>query len=479
MRKRKTKGLDIPCLDVSKLQEHDFLRNLLNLNVLDYEDAPTLKTFLTQPIEDIFKHGCDADSCSDTNNEFLSATSLVQHAKLHGEFKCSFCDVTKSYAPHLAIHERECASASHHYSGTMSNKEKGNWEKCCPRCDSMSLVYNSINAYVAHFVSSHLNLELPSTMECPLCHRRFFHVDGNYWGSTRRLIMHILKHHDVSGLPPSQVYTCKICPTPVHFTSCRKLSTHKREKHKQGPSKLYTCDEPECAGLTFPSFRRHVVQHHRTKLVAFFPFKCEIRGCRQRFQSRRNYTDHWQSVHPKEMPHICTKCGRGFKPNIILKFTNSHFMDFNPTTTHSFVCPLGCNKEEGTTLTYGGLWKHYKQCHNLALGDSNFHPSSIVKLQYEGFKEPSENFKCDIEACSEQFRSQMELENHQHHHGNFSVTSATRRSVMLLSLHFMNWSIPVWTGKILKIQPSVPDALRNSWDFMPYKNAFDISYKNI
>lgn len=402
--------------------------------MLEDEDAPTLENFLTNPVEEIFKYHCEEESCS--NIQFLTTTQLTLHKNLHGTFKCNFCEVTESYAPYIAIHERNCESSGGSGKEVSSDREK--LEQVCPRCVVWHPQSTSICSFVTHFLESHLNLKMPVGVSCPLCRKRFQHVDAV--DSTKcQLMKHMIQQHDTTGLKPSQIYTCRDCPTPANFRTSRQLNHHNREIHPE-TRQSYACGEPECSGLTFPSLRNHVTKYHESKYSKLFPLQCDKRGCLRRFRSRRGLNYHRRRVHPTQMPFPCKKCGKGFLHRCTLEVHKfRHSKDFTPTTTFSFMCPRGCKKG---ALSYTELKYHFRDYHKLTLDDSNFDPSCIVKTQYEAFEHTSEKFKCGVDSCSELFGNQVELENHRQHHGNFEChfCSKTIRNALELAFHELEHS---------------------------------------
>lgn len=272
-----------------KSKFHELLCNSLHLKILKDDDSPKLEDLLTQPMISLFKY-----CCTDCADKFMTEGELAKHSRLHGEFKCNFCNKMESYAPDIALHERACKSRIN-----LDDKNK-KLMISCPKCTWVSKCSENDlieKMLIVHYLEAHLDLEVPLKLTCPVCQKRFFTFQNQQLGKYA-LLRHLRLQHDMSGKLLSQIRSCKKCPTPVNFRKYRHLHIHNREVHQKVSGKCYYyCDEPECAGLRFPSLKLHISQNHKDdpKQLA----RCHLLAANVRKDSKRKRS--WMSIRINHM----------------------------------------------------------------------------------------------------------------------------------------------------------------------------------
>lgn len=196
----------------------------------------------------MFKYDCNVRK---RFSGYASKVELGKYSRLHGEFNCHFCQQQISYAPQLMRHELSCRSnpASDNLAkGTKQTSHK-QVTGICPMCPWKSPIQSHV---AAHYLTTHLNLEMPAVATCPLCHKRFYQGDQSK-PRPGNLLRHLLACHDTTGLDSSRIFTCVQCPTPADFRDSPSLSMHTAEVHlrpifsdsqqRKSTGKEFSCEE--------------------------------------------------------------------------------------------------------------------------------------------------------------------------------------------------------------------------------------------
>ncbi|CAL8130030.1 unnamed protein product [Orchesella dallaii] len=149
---------------------------------------------------------CDHKSCK---RRFNFEEELEHHKKYHGNFSCQFCNVVKTYAPNLAIHERVHARKG--------DKNKGFQEFYCARCNFKCK--HKLRYYIRHYLETHLRLPGKRVM-CPVC--KILFSLNSYSG-------HYKTFHNTKGVDSAAIRNCGQCP--AYFLKDSQLSAHNKQTH--------------------------------------------------------------------------------------------------------------------------------------------------------------------------------------------------------------------------------------------------------
>lgn len=316
--------------------------------------------------------------------------------------------------PSLSIHERSCVKKRHDQQKFDKNK--------CPRCPFK--FQEDILKYQIHHLTTHLSLQAPFQVHCPLC-RKGFLLEGQGMQAgieklQKSLVNHLIRVHDISGLEPAQVHTCLKCPTSVNFRNLLLFRQHVQEFH----IKRHTCVEPECAGLTFFSFTTHLNKCHKDN-EKYFPVTCGQDKCHQRFRTPKDLSCHMNKAHSAhEAPSkvdksfTCDHCEQSFSRKYRLEVELHKFCHedgYEEGTLFLFSCPYKCS----TFDCFFKLQSHLHSKHDFKVDNSYYDSSCVVQIKPEVYGRKSVEFQCNVEPCTRQFWNALELENHMKHHGSF------------------------------------------------------------
>lgn len=281
----------------------------------------TLKDLISNPTKELLKYYCSVKTCT---FKFASATELEKHSKLHGEFKCAFCGTRKRFAPTLALHEdgcpsrvpyhqhrklktqvenptddKKCVSANVTLEGiSIENSNEQGLDNSpprptprttnrCPRCP-FTYYSKSKVSYITHHLSTHLNLDVPVMFYCPLCQKRFYQFINSV--TKGHVVNHIIFNHDISGMNPLKVFTCKICPA-VKFRNYNQLSSHRKECHPKSCILGHPKKKKKKKLTNRRKNKMKNLKHFKTSLSQN-KYRCDDETCNLRFIDSRELENH-------------------------------------------------------------------------------------------------------------------------------------------------------------------------------------------
>ena len=282
-------------------------------------------------------------------------------------WKCQFCDTLDNakfseYVKHFEETHQELLHKA-----------------TCERCGNH---YEAKEELLVH----HLNIACVATKDplvsCANCPCKFY--------SFRNLQSHVFLHHPQSCKPNLSInwclYFCEICAKL--YQSIESYRTHQSTKHELTKENFTENIEEE---LRFADKRNHDILEIEEKLTGVSIF-CQI--CKARFDTRKDYKDHFKSKHPKEKwndnigfacgPNfqeieknvycICYICQKSFAQRSSFR---SHIIDMHEGD-EKYPCKR-CNTHFPTKLV---LWQHRKTCmRTVPCEKCDFKAMSISRLR--------------------------------------------------------------------------------------------------
>ncbi|CAL8130024.1 unnamed protein product [Orchesella dallaii] len=243
---------------------------------------------------------CDHKACK---RRFNFEEELEAHKKYHGKFPCQFCNVVKTYAPNLAVHERIHARKR--------DKSKGGQEFYCPRCNFKCK--HKLSYYIRHYLETHLGLPGKRVM-CHVCKTLF---SSNSYSSHYRVC------HKTDGVDPAAIRNCNQCP--AYFLKDSQLSAHIKQTHDTNHQKLrgkFPCSVCPVVKTYAPELALHEATHFTTSFLSPTSmkrsagrgqsFKCS--RCPSTVNGKFNYVTHFLEKHLNLAPEgvTCQNCGETF-----------------------------------------------------------------------------------------------------------------------------------------------------------------------
>lgn len=295
------------------------------------EDGMTIDDFINGRNVNIGNFTCEI-----CNKTFELEEHLEKHSKLHGDFKCKFCDVIKSHATEIAIHETV------HNVGKTNNGDKVSFQ--CPRCKFKT---QRRTMYIKHHVETHLGMEMESDRkQCPICKTPVMVSKGA--ASPRSwMIFHYFECHDKTNLDYETMPKCNQCP--AYFRTDFQLEKHSKKIHRVNKCECGIC------GKVFADW--YNLRHHRKKAhkvdESKFEFVCDFLDCGRKFEYEMERNSHKKASHASGAMQRCTKRGRTFVGSFQLKL---HMTTHEEKKDEMHICQE-CGKVFPTKLK---LYNHYK-----------------------------------------------------------------------------------------------------------------------
>ncbi|KAL1464298.1 hypothetical protein WDU94_003960 [Cyamophila willieti] len=302
-------------------------------------------------------HPCEFPGCT---KSFSRPDRLRKHSLVHinvREFTCHLFSCNKSYT--TAQHLRRHYVSVHLYdpgTGTPS-PVPCDFEQC-------KKVFQHKDSMKKHYQKHHVNPK-PRHV-CDKCSASFFYR-GEYY-------KHLYEAHGV------EMFKCDKCD--IVFTRQTDKTRHMRGH------KTYTCEEPECNGMTFERFndkRKHNSIVHPTLYTCHH---CDFKAQRKFFLEEHMYSKHLPRWERPLLLCSFENCQRTFHHtrNYVIHFKKKHL---NENTR--FICPLGCPQ---TFATKQSCQRHVK----------------VMHTDKDGV--PQENLPFACEYCYKKFGKQYNVRRH-------------------------------------------------------------------
>ncbi|CAL8140582.1 unnamed protein product [Orchesella dallaii] len=341
---------------------------------------------------------CPEEGCYEV---FAFKQYLDVHLKTHGIWRCTYCLKDFGKAHDFAWHEIT------EHKKIQQEEPLSDQGFQCTRCDRK---FDRKNFMISHFLHKHLDIPAPAIQniekmeenpkesvrdedkkQCPVCSRTFLP------NCTEISVKLHMKWHDVEGMDPSEISTCRICNAPFklpHLLSMHLKTVHLLKKpHEcpQCPSKF------KCSSL----LRLHLKKVHKESVdsAALFKgkFKCDI--CGERFGFEGNLKQH-KKIHGRNNGASGISKGSYFQPG-------------------NFKCDK-CD-DERVFLTKMKLYMHQRNMHMKPKQTwccdkcGNVFKSKQKLEQHESYRHTDPNdwkFVCSVEGCGRKCFSKQKLGEH-------------------------------------------------------------------
>uniref|UniRef100_A0A8D8YA01 Transcription factor IIIA n=1 Tax=Cacopsylla melanoneura TaxID=428564 RepID=A0A8D8YA01_9HEMI len=269
-------------------------------------------------------HPCEFPGCT---KSFSRPDRLRKHAHVHTnvrEFICSIISCNKSYT--TAQHLRRHYTAVH-----LSDPRTPPPVPCDDeQCDK---VFQHKDSMKKHYQKHHINVR--PRHACDKCSASFYYR-GEYY-----------KHrYEIHGI---EMFKCDRCN--IVFTRQTDMTRHMRGH------RTYTCEEPECNGMTFERFNDKRKHDSIVHPILYTCHHCDFKAQRKFFLEEHMYSKHLPRWERPLLLCSFENCQRTFHHtrNYVLHFKKKHL---NESTR--FICPLGCPQ---TFATKQSCQRHVKVMH--------------------------------------------------------------------------------------------------------------------
>jgi len=204
-------------------------------------------------------------------NQFLS--HIYCEHKIGTPYHCYKCDfMTGSYeniARHSTVHT-ESAIPCPHCSFIAKSKQRLSKHICAKHksyeCVECNIKFNVKKEYHLHLQD---HAEVSPGEEKSICDHC-----GSIFNSHKELFLHKIKIRKDQSVPPSLAvgeFYCPICN--VKCSRVHALARHMKDKHSQGETTIYECQEPGCA-YTTP--KKHGLKIHVEKVHLGIRWPCDL-----------------------------------------------------------------------------------------------------------------------------------------------------------------------------------------------------------